>query len=179
MRLAAIDGLEGITIGRLASDLEMSKSGVFAHFRSKEALQVATDDDRRERFAHEVIAPALREARGEARVQSLLERWLTWASSTTGGCIFVSASAEFDDRPGRVREVLVESQEKFHQVLARSARVSMDEGHFHARVDPDQFAFELYSVMLGAHYYWRLIGDRDALRRARRSFQRLLDDARA
>jgi AcrR family transcriptional regulator len=180
IRLASEVGLEGVTIGRLADALDLSKSGLFAHFESKEALQVETLDRAAQRFSEVVVRPALAAPRGEPRLRALFERWLRWprAVPQPGGCIFVQASVELDDRPGPARDRLVELQREWFDTLARAVRGARDEGQLRADVDAQQFAFELYGVMLSSHHHARLLHDRSADERARRAFERLLDDAR-
>src|SRR5690242_16674372 len=106
-------GLEGLTIGALASDLDMSKSGLFAHFRSKEELQMQVIERQREKFVDEVVRPVLSVPGGEPRVRALFERWLAWRGSQPGGCFFANASFELDDRPGPVRDRLAELQREW------------------------------------------------------------------
>jgi AcrR family transcriptional regulator len=181
VELASAVGLEGLTIGRLAGEAHLSKSGLFAHFASKEDLQVKTLERAAQRFVEVVVKPGLAARRGEPRVRELFERWLRWPEAVPqpGGCIFVSASAELDDRPGPAHDRLAQLQRDWLDVLAGAARVARDEGHFRADVDPEQFAFETYGIMLVTHLAWRLLRDRKALARARRAFERLVDSARA
>jgi AcrR family transcriptional regulator len=180
IRLASEVGLEGVTIGRLADALELSKSGLFAHFASKEALQVQTIDRAAERFIEVVVRPALAAPRGEPRLRALFERWLRWprAVPQPGGCIFVQAAVELDDRPGPARDRLVKLQREWLETIATTVRVAREQGHLRADVDPQQFAFELYGIMLVSHHHSRLLHDRAAEDRARRAFERLLESAR-
>jgi AcrR family transcriptional regulator len=174
-------GLEGLTIGRLAEDLELSKSGLFAHFRSKEALQVQVLEFAIERFVDVVLRPALTAPRGEPRVRALFERWFNWPRVGAGsaGCIFVALAVELDDRPGPARDRLVESQKDWLEFLANSLRIGIEEGHFRADADPEQFAHDLYGIMLAHHHAWRLLGDPRARERAHHAFEALLAGARA
>lgn len=176
-RLAARVGLEAITIGELSRRLELSKSGLFAHFRSKERLQIEVVHAASALFVERVVRPAVREPRGRPRVQALFERWIEWATSAPGGCIFVGAAAEFDDRPGAVRDAIAASQRQWLDTLARAASIAVEEGHFNGDVDPAQFAFEAYASMLGAHLVTRLLDDDVGLVRARLAFDRLLASA--
>ena len=180
IRLASEVGLDGVTIGRLADALDLSKSGLFAHFASKEALQVQTLDRAAERFVDVVVRPALATPRGEPRLRALFERWLRWprAVPQPGGCIFVQAAVELDDRPGPARDRLVKLQREWLDSLAVAVRGARDEGHLRADVDPQQLAFELYGIMLVCHHHARLLRERNAEERARRAFERLLDGAR-
>jgi len=147
LKLASTLGLEGLTLGKLAEALDVSKSGLFAHFDSKEALQLAVVQEASERFIAEVIAPALAKPRGEPRVQALFAHKLEWVgnNSSPGGCLFMAATAEFDDRPGPVRDLLLASQRDWIDVLARAAQIAIQEKHFRSDLDPDQLALELES----------------------------------
>ena len=178
--LASSVGLVGVTIGRLSRDLGMSKSGLFAHFRSKEALQLEVIEAAAERFTDEVVRPAFRAAAGEPRLRSLFDNWVAWAASRDmrGGCLFVQASVEFDDQGGMVRERLVEIQRTWLDALAEAARRAVAVRHFHDRLDADQFAYALYSLMLGYHHAWRLLHDPRAEDRLRTAFEALLAGAR-
>jgi AcrR family transcriptional regulator len=173
--LARSVGLGGITIGTLATRAELSKSGLYAHFRSKESLQVSILEHTRARFVAEVVAPALTEPRGEPRVRAVFENWLRWASQR-GGCLFVASSFELDDQPGPVRDRLVRYQQDWLDSLAEIFRTGLAEGHF--RGDPEQFAFEVDGVMLSCHLSTRLLDDTTAQSRARTAFEALLDRAR-
>jgi AcrR family transcriptional regulator len=178
--LASKVGLEGLSIGGLAEDLELSKSGLFAHFQSKEALQLQVLDHAAGRFVDSVVRPALTTPRGEPRVRAIFERWADWPRQMPlpGGCFFVSVVNEYDDRPGPVRDRLVQLQKDWLEVIANTVRTAMAEGHFHPDVDPEQFAHDLYGVMLGYHHAARLLGDPRATERARRAFEALLRAAR-
>lgn len=177
-RLARSVGLGGITIGTLAAGAELSKSGLYAHFRSKESLQVQILEHTRARFVAEVMAPALTAPRGEPRVRAVFESWLTW-DRQPGGCLFVAASSELDDQPGPVRDRLVRYQQDWLDALAEVFRTGLAEGHFRSGADPEQFAFELDGVMLSHHMSSRLLGDPKTATRARHAFEALLDRARA
>lgn len=180
-RLASQVGVEGLTIGALADGLRLSKSGLFGHFRSKEGLQVAVLEHAADSFAREVIRPALREPRGEPRMRALFERWLAWDRDGVlpGGCIFVAAATELDDRPGIVRDRLVALQLEWVDVLVTTFRMGIEAGAFAPSADPVQFAQDLYGVMLACHHHSRLLGDASAEPRARRAFDSLLAAARA
>jgi AcrR family transcriptional regulator len=180
LALASRFGIEGLSLGELAQSLELSKSGLFAHFRSKEALQIAVLEMAAERFRQTVVVHALRKPRGEPRIRELFERWLSWgeACSLDGGCIFVAASAELDDRPGPVREALVQTQRDLQATLAHAARIAIDEHHFRPDVDPEEFAFELYALVLGYAHAARLMRDPAAPKHVRAAFERLIAAAR-
>jgi AcrR family transcriptional regulator len=174
--LASRVGLGGITIGMLAEDLRLSKSGLFAHFRSKEALQIQVLDHAAERFVELVVRPALRQPRGEPRMRFIFEAWMAWdkAAPLSGGCVFVAAAAELDDCPGPARDRLVTLQRQWLEVIATSFRKGAQDGHFRRDADPDQFAQDLYGIMLAFHHASRLMGDPHAERRARRAFETLI-----
>jgi len=173
-------GLEGLTIGRLADDLGLSKSGLFAHFQSKESLQLALLDFAAERFVEAAVKPSFTVERGEPRVRALFDNWLSWPSRSglDAGCFFVAASAELDDRPGPLRDRLVKLQRDWLDTLAQAVRIAVSEGHFRKEVDPDQFAYELYGLMLVAHHFTRLLRDPKADERTRTAFEGLLNKAR-
>ncbi len=164
MKLSSQIGLEKLSIGSLAQTVGMSKSGLFAHFSSKEALQLSVIDNAVQHFISNVIAPSLREPRGEPRVRSLLSKWLDWSRSDSmpGGCIFVAAATELDDQPGPVRDRLVEAQKDWLGVLVGAARTAVEEGHFSADSDLEQFAYESYALALGYQHLSRLLDDPSA-----------------
>ncbi|TDV53798.1 TetR/AcrR family transcriptional regulator [Actinophytocola oryzae] len=176
-RLARTVGLGGITIGTLASSAKLSKSGLYAHFKSKESLQLQILEHARSGLVAEVVAPALATPRGEPRVRALFENWLTWADKQ-GGCLFVAASSELDDRPGPVRDQLVRCQQDWLDTLAEVFRTGLSEGHFRADAEPEQFAFEEDGVLLSHHLSSRLLRDERSADRARSAFEALLDNAR-
>ena len=171
-------GLEGLSIGGLAKAVEMSKSGLFAHFDSKEDLQLHVLSSAGEQFIGAVVAPALRQPRGEPRVRALFENWIAWEKARTGGCPFVAVSYELDDRPGPLRDALVATQRDWVETIATAARIAVDEGHFRRDLDVGQFAHETYGCFLGFHTYHRLLRDPEASERAMAAFERLLIDAR-
>jgi AcrR family transcriptional regulator len=179
--LASQVGLSGLTIGALADDLELSKSGLFAHFRSKEALQIQVLEHASQSFVDQVVTPALKTSRGEPRIRSLFDRWLAWDRDRTfpGGCVFVAAATELDDRPGPVRDRLVDLQRQWLEVLIISFRKGIEAGQFDPQSDAEQFAQDLYGIMLAYHHQSRLMDDPRAEERARRAFERLLADLKA
>lgn len=173
--LASQVGLDGLTIGRLAEELSLSKSGLFAHFRSKQALQVQVLEFAAEQFTDAVIRPALGKPRGEPRVRALFERWLEWGRTRLpGGCLFVAAATELDDQPGAAREQLVRGQRDWLELVANCCRTAVAEGHFRKDLDAEQFAHDLYGIMLAWHHAARLMRDPAAERRARSAFDALL-----
>lgn len=177
--LASSAGLDRVTIGELAKSVGMSKSGLFAHFRSREHLEVAMLAHAVERFIAKVVVPALREPRGEPRVLALFERWMLWENREfPGGCVFQAAIADLDDRPGAARDYLVQSQRDWNDTIAMAARIAVVEGHFDSELESEQFAFEMSNIYLGYHRHARLFKDDDAERRAREAFASLLSRAR-
>jgi AcrR family transcriptional regulator len=178
-RLASQVGLQGLTIGSLATRTRLSKSGLFGHFRSKESLQVQVLDHAAALFVDEVVRPALAVPRGEPRVRELFERWLGWCTGNLpGGCVFIFATNEFDDEPGPVRDRLVRAQRDWMETIATVFRSGITEGQFRGDADPDQFANDLYGIILAYHHARRLLRDPQAERRARNALDRLLDAAR-
>ena len=180
LQVATKEGLEGLTIGRLAQDLQLSKSGLFAHFRGKEELLLQVLETARTRFIEQVVKPGLAAARGEPRVRALFEAWLAWerSSALPGGCPFIAAAVELDDRPGPARDFIVQSQRDWLDVIANSVRTGIQEGQFHSDFDAEQFAYELHGTMLSYHHVARLLRDPRAETRVRRAFESLLDRAR-
>lgn len=176
--LSSEAGLEGLSIGMLAGRVGMSKSGLYAHFGSKEDLQSQVLDAAADRFVASVLSPALKQPRGRPRLIALFENWLDWTSQTwTGGCPFIAASTEFDDRPGPVREHLIDKLRDLFDAVARAVRAAMAEGHFRSDLDADQFAYEFWGIVLAYHHYARLMQTGDARGRANEAFARLLRDA--
>ncbi len=180
-RMASRDGLEGLSIGGLAEALAMSKSGLFAHFGSKEELQLEVLRAAARRFEDAVVRPAFRAPRGTPRIRQLLDNWVRWANSpeAAGGCVFVTAAVELDDRAGRPRDFLVETQRQLQEAFARSARLAIEAGHFRKDLDCVQFSFEFYGLLLGYHHAKRLFRDPRAETALRTGFARLLADAAA
>jgi AcrR family transcriptional regulator len=172
-------GLEGVTIGALAEELKLSKSGLFAHFGSKEDLQLEVLKEGERRFQEIVIKPALKASRGLPRLKKLFELWLDWDANPAnpGGCIFITASVELDDREGRTRDYLVATQRSMLSYLTQTVRLCVEQGHFTADVDCDQFAHEAYGLVLSFNHFKRLLRDPSAQKHALRSFERLVRSA--
>ena len=176
VRIASRDGLDGLTIGSLSSELGLSKSGLFAHFGSKDELQLQVLQAAVERFTESVIRPSLAAPRGEPRLRALFENWLAWSNAPDmpGGCVLVAASTELDDRPGPQRDFLAQAFRSRAAFMAKAARLAVEAGHFRADLDPEQFAFEVDSIVLGYHHALRLMRNPNAGELARGSFERLL-----
>ncbi len=167
--IASAEGLEGLSIGRLAAELSMSKSGLFAHFGSKEELQLATVEAARAVFIREVVAPAFEAGKGLPRLWRLCEVWLEYVRGEVfrGGCFFAAAAAEFDGRPGPVRDRVAGIMKEWLAALRRSVAEARDAGQLGAEADPAQLAFELNALEMGANWAYQLHGDRQAFGRAR------------
>jgi AcrR family transcriptional regulator len=179
VQVASQYGLGGLTIGQLAEHTGMSKSGLFAHFKAKESLQLQVLEHGREQFIDNVIRPALAAPRGLPRVRTLFDQWLTWSGARfNGGCLFVAAAAELDDPPGPARDALVRSERDWLESIATIAATAIAEGELRDDLDVDQFAFELHGVMLTHHHASRLLHDERAPERTRRAFESLIAAAR-
>jgi AcrR family transcriptional regulator len=177
-RLATVEGIGGLSLSRLADEVGMSKSGLFAHFKSKESLQLEVLEHARQRFIDSVMRPALAAPRGRTRLDTLFDHWLTWTNDElNGGCIFVAAASELDDRPGPVRDSLVRSERDWLDSIATIAGTAVSEGEFRSDVDVEQFAYELHGIMLSHHHASRLLRDERAPERARRAYESLVEAA--
>jgi AcrR family transcriptional regulator len=174
--VASTDGLEGITIGRLAGDVGMSKSGLLGHFPTKEDLQVAALERAGEIFRAEVWEPVAGKEAGLPRLRALGRAWVDYLEREVfpGGCFFAAATMEFDDRPGAVRERLADGQRRLLRVIARDARIAQEKGELATERSPEQIAYEMYSFALGANASHRLFRDREAFARAREAIDGLL-----
>ncbi|RKP58911.1 TetR/AcrR family transcriptional regulator [Pararobbsia silviterrae] len=175
--LASRDGLEGLTIGLLAERMQMSKSGVFAHFGSREDLQVEVVKEYHRRFEQEVFYPAIREPRGMPRLRAMMWRWIDRrVQEVTTGCIYISGAVEYDDRADSpVREELVQSVTIWREALLRAIGQAMDEGHLRENTDPQMMVFELYSLTLGLHHDGRFLRLANAVDIARSALEKLFD----
>lgn len=167
--IASAEGLEGLTIGRLASALSMSKSGLFAHFGSKEDLQLATVEAARSIFIREVLRPAFEAEHGILRLWKLCDIWLSYVQGGVfrGGCFFAAAAAEFDSRPGPVRDRIAKIMKEWLATLRRAVVAAQEAGQMERDVNPTQLAFEFNSMELGANWAFQLYGDKQAFARAR------------
>ena len=164
--LASVEGLEGLTIGRLASELGMSKSGLFRHFGSKQDLQLATVGAAADRFRALVIVPSLSAADGAPRLRAMAERYFDYIESFPGGCFWGATMSEYDDRPGPVRDAIAAAMDLWMAELVRQSKAA-------GIADPDRYAFELYAVVMSANSRHRLTGDRRVFDLARAALARL------
>jgi AcrR family transcriptional regulator len=174
VQIAGRIGLSGLTIGMLATATGMSKSGLFAHFGSKETLQIQVLARARDDFTDRVVRPALRAPRGEERVRALFEHWLAVGSDGGAPCLFASTSMEYDDQSGVVRDQVVRDHTDFAESVQQIFRTGISEGQFQADADAVQFQHDLLGVMLAFFHSYRLIGDARAEERARTAYERLL-----
>lgn len=179
MRVASRDGLEGLSIGELAAALDMSKSGLFAHFGSKEELQLEVLRTASREFEETVVRPALKAPRGVPRLRQLFENWIDWATAPQrrGGCIFAGAAFELDDRPGPARDYLVEAEKQLLHTLTRTVELGIESGALRPGLDCELLAFQVHSILLGFHHARRLLRMRGAEAMARRAFEQLMADA--
>ena len=175
--IASLEGLQGLTIGRLAEELGMSKSGLFAHFGSKEDLQIATIEADSQRYINEIFTEALRQPRGYPRLMAICDSWLSYIRRSVfpGGCFFAAASFEFDSRPGPVRDRIRKMMDDWMHALERSIGMAKEEGHLKDDVDPSQLAFELNSLFFGANFAFYLRDDQQAIERAERAVRTRLE----
>ena len=178
--IASLEGLEGLTIGRLAEELQMSKSGLFAHFGSKEDLQLAAVEMARIRFVEEVLRPALQTPRGYPRLMAICRAWLNYVGRGVfpGGCFFAAASFEFDGRPGPVRDAIASAMDDWVAALEKAVRLAKEEGHLDPHADPAQIAFELNALFFGANFASQLRNDPNAIRRAEKAIENRLESLR-
>ena len=173
LELSARHGLEGLTIGALAERMQMSKSGVFAHFGSREDLQIAVLKAYERRFVDDILVPSLTERRGLARLRAMFGRWIDrTAIEAASGCIWISGATEYDDRPGAVRDELVAMVRSWQQELVRAIAQSLETGELRAGTDPAELVFSLYGIILVLHHDARLLESPNAVGRARSAFER-------
>ena len=173
--LAAQIGLEGLSIGTLAETTKMSKSGVFAHFGSREELQISVIHEYYARFFDEVFSPAMNQARGLPRVCALFANWMKRvAVELQSGCIFISGAVEFDDRPGAVRDALASSVKTWLAALYRAVVQAKTEGQLKSDADEEQMAFEIHGLILALHYEARFLENPGAIERANKGFGNIL-----
>jgi AcrR family transcriptional regulator len=174
--LASQIGLEGLSIGALAEVTGMSKSGVFAHFGSREELQISVIREYHDRFESDVFYPAMQQARGVPRLQAMFDNWMVQTSNEIdSGCIYISGAVEFDDRSGPVRDALASSVTSWQAAVRRAVEQAQEEGHLALEVDPLQVAFEVHGLILALHYEARFLQVPGAADRARQGFARILE----
>ena len=173
--LATQIGLEGLSIGALAEVTQMSKSGVFAHFGSREELQISVVREYHQRFEQEVFYPSLSAPRGLPRLRAMFANWMQRTSvEIDSGCIYISGAVEFDDRPGPVRDALASSVQTWHAAMKRAIRAAMDEGHLAATTDEEQMLFEVHGLILALHYEARFLKNPGSIARANAGFENIL-----
>jgi AcrR family transcriptional regulator len=173
--LATQVGLEGLSIGALAEATQMSKSGVFAHFGSREELQISVIREYHSRFEQEVFYPALNAARGLPRLRAMFANWMQRTSvEIDSGCLYISGAVEFDDREGPVRDALVSSVMTWHAALRRAIQSARGIGHLRADLDDNQMLFEIHGLILALHYEARFLKHPGAIARANAGFDRIL-----
>lgn len=175
LALASHMGLEGLSIGALAEVTQMSKSGVFAHFGSREELQISVVREYHAKFDEEVFRPALKLPRGLPRLRAMFDRWVKRvAVEIDSGCIYISGAVEFDDRPGPVRDALVAMVQTWQRALERAIRIAIGEGHLRADTDAQQVLFEVHGLILALHHDARFLRHPGAVERARTGFEHVL-----
>ncbi|MEJ8854720.1 TetR/AcrR family transcriptional regulator [Variovorax robiniae] len=176
LNLAAQIGLEGLSIGAVAELTQMSKSGVFAHFGSREELQISVVREYHARFEQEVFYAAMSSPRGLPRLCAMFDNWMKRTSvEIDSGCIYISGATEFDDRPGPVRDALVESVSIWQAAMFRAVQQATAEGHFRADIDERQIAFEIHGLILASHYEARFLHTPGSIERARKGFENILN----
>jgi AcrR family transcriptional regulator len=170
-------GLEGLTIGTLAAATGMSKSGLFAHFGSREELLLAVMDRGQQEFIKVVVNPALAKPRGLPRLKALFVEWLGWTESADlpGGCPMIGGAIEFDDKPGVVRDALAAGQRAWIDTLTRAVRQAIEQGQLAPDTDPEQISFEVFGIALVVHHHRRLLGYQKARSRALAAFDALIE----
>ena len=173
--LATQIGIEGLSIGAVAEVMQMSKSGVFAHFGSREELQISVIREYHHRFESEVFYPAMQEARGLPRLQALFANWMKRTSAEIdSGCLYISGAAEFDDRPGPVRDALASSVKTWLSAVHRAVVQARDEHHLNKNIDASQMVFEIHGLILALHYEARFLKSAKSFNRAKHGFEQIL-----
>ena len=175
--LASRDGLEGLTIGLLADKMNMSKSGVFAHFGSREDLQIEVLKLYHHRFEQEVFYPAMKEPRGLPRLRAMFANWIKRVSvEIASGCIYISGAVEYDDRPGPIREELLAMVGAWQSALLRCVRQAIDNGDLRSDTDAGQLVYEMYGLILALHHEARFMRAPGSVDRASIGFNRLIEN---
>jgi len=178
-QIARMSGFEGLSIGSIAESVGMSKSGVFAHFGSREDLQLAVLDAAATRFTEQVFLPAIRERRGLPRLEAIGRRWMKWLRSEPGGCPMVSAAIEYDDRPGAIRDAVAGYQKRLRTELVKAIGMAIETGELRADTDGEQLAFEFFAIELAVHHDSRLFDKDIAVQRGLRAVDRLVASAQS
>ncbi len=181
LKIVSVHGIEGLTIGELAKSVGMSKSGLFAHFAAKDQLQLEVLKRATQHFVDVVMRPAFKAPRGEPRLIQMTENWFSYLneeSSLPGGSILIAASVELDDRPGSLRDFVQQAQRDLISNVSRATQMAIDEGHFKAGLDVDQFAWSIYSFVLGYHHFKRMLNDPKAETFYKHSMEKLMEAAR-
>ena len=179
LELASRNGLEGLTIGLLADRMSMSKSGVFAHFGSREDLQLEVVKLYHHRFEQEVFFPSIKEPRGLPRLVAMFSRWIKRVSvEIASGCIYISGAVEYDDRPGPIRDELVSMVMAWQNALLRCVKQAIEVGHLRADTDAEQLVYEMYGMILALHHDARFLRAPGAVERAKAGFDRLIENYR-
>jgi AcrR family transcriptional regulator len=179
LKIVSQGGLDGLTIGTLAEAIGMSKSGLFAHFGSREDLLLAVLAHGQEEFVEVVLKPALQKPRGLPRLRAMFVHWLDWTESAElpGGCPMIGGAAEFDDKPGVIRDMLASGQRAWIDTLKRAVRQAIEEKQLAPDTDPEQIAFEMFGIALVLHHHRRLLGYPKARARALSALDRLIPSA--
>lgn len=173
--IAASAGLEGLSIGPLADAVNMSKSGVFAHFGSREELQLAVLDLAADRFGEHTLIPALAQPRGLPRLRALLANWFDWLRRDRGGCLVLTAASEYDDRPGPLRDRMIHHHLRLRQMVSRAVAMAVESGELRGDLDPEQAAFELNTIALAVQHDMAISDPGSAMQRGERMLEHLLD----
>lgn len=181
LKIASREGIEGLTIGELAKAVGMSKSGLFAHFGGRDQLQLAVLQLALDRFVDIVLRPAFKAPRGEPRITAVFSHWLAHLndqSALPGSNVLIAASTEYDDRPGPIRDFIQKAQRDLIANIEKAAHMAIEEGHFSEDLDVEQFAWSMYSYVLGYHHFKRMLEDPKAELHLRRAFEELIASAR-
>ena len=177
LKIVSRAGLEGLTIGTLADATGLSKSGLFAHFGSREELLRSVLAHGQEEFSQVVFKPAMDHPRGAPRLRALFVNWLDWTESAElpGGCPMIAGATEFDDKPGPIRDMLADGQRAWIETLKRAVRQAIEQGQLAAETDPEQIVFEMFGIALVVHHHRRLLGHTKARQRALAALESLLE----
>ncbi len=178
LKVASVHGIEGLTIGELAKQVGMSKSGLFSHFKSRDELQLEVLKLAVDQFIQKVMKPAFEKPRGLARVKALFRNWITHvdgSEAVAGGIVLISASVELDDRPGKLRDFVLKAQKDLIFNIEKAAQITIKEGQFRKDLKPEQFAWSVYSFILGYHHFKRMLNDPKAEKHVENAFKGLLE----